>query len=101
MDRKYTANMFRINRLSPAGGWAFGWGEVSQKWPGQGVSELNWAEIGPIKGKGMARGSSSRQGSTSGPVAFHRQPVADRPRQRHLIGILQFPAKGDSAGNRG
>ena len=34
-------------------------------------------------------------------IAFHRQPVRNRARQRHFIGIFQLSAKGNTPGNGG
>jgi|SRR5580700_10428165 hypothetical protein len=39
-------------------------------------------------------------GLTAGSVTLYGKAVGDRPRQRHLIGVLQLPAKRDPPGNR-
>ncbi len=38
-------------------------------------------------------------GLTAGAIILHGLAVGDRPRQRHLIGIFQLPAKCDPPGN--
>ena len=39
--------------------------------------------------------------SAMGNITFYRQPVRNRPGQRHFIGIFQFSAKGNTPGNGG